>query len=71
MPGARATNPALDVPAAAGEMGELVCSLDWSATPLGATENWSPALRTIVRILLANRFPQLLWWGPQMSPDRP
>ena len=65
MPGARATNPALDVLLAAGEMGELVRSLDWSATPLGAPENWSPALRTIVRILLANRFPQLLWWGPE------
>src|SRR5580700_9787312 len=65
MPGARATSPALDVLLAAGEMGQLVRSLDWSATPLGAPENWSPALRTIVRILLANRFPQLLWWGPE------
>jgi PAS domain S-box-containing protein len=65
MPGARATNPALDVLVAAGEMGELVRSLDWSGTPLGASENWSPALRTIVPILLANRFPQLLWWGPE------
>jgi hypothetical protein len=35
MPGARATNLALDVLLAAGEMGELVRSLDWSATPLG------------------------------------
>src|SRR5580658_4096356 len=66
MPSARAaTNPGLDVLLAAGEMGELVCSLDWSATPLGAPENWSPALRTVVSILLANRFPQLLWWGPE------
>jgi PAS domain S-box-containing protein len=65
MPGAHATNPALDVLLAAGEMGELVRSLDWSATPLGAPENWSPALRTVVRIVLANRFPQLLWWGPE------
>lgn len=48
MPGARLTNPTLDVPLAAGERGELVRSLDWSATPLGAPENWSPALRTIV-----------------------
>jgi PAS domain S-box-containing protein len=64
MSSARATNPALDVLLAAGEMGELVRSLDWSATPLRAPENWSPALRTTVRIVLANRFPQLLWWGP-------
>jgi PAS domain S-box-containing protein len=64
MLGAHATNPALDVQLAAGEMGELVRTLDWSATPLGAPQNWSPALRTVVRIVLANRFPQLLWWGP-------
>ena len=59
-----ATNPTLDV-LLDGEMGELVRSMDWSATPLGASQNWSPALRTVVRILLANRFPQLLWWGPE------
>ncbi len=65
MPGAPPTNPALDVPLTAGEMCELIRSLDWSATPLGPPKNWSPALRTIVPILLANRFPQLLWWGPE------
>src|SRR5580698_11198840 len=65
MPGAPTTYLALDVLRAAGEMGELVRSLDWSATPLGAPENWSPALRAVVPILLANRFPQLLWWGPE------
>ncbi len=65
MPGAPPANPALDVLLAAGEMGELVRSLDWSATPLGSPENWSSALRTVVPILLANRFPQLLWWGPE------
>src|ERR1700691_650944 len=65
MPGAPTTYLALDLLPAAGEMGELVRSLNWSATPLGAPENWSPALRTVVRIVLANRFPQLLWWGPE------
>jgi PAS domain S-box-containing protein len=65
MPGAPASNPALDVLLAASEMSELVRSFDWSATPLGAPENWSPALRAMVPILLANRFPQMLWWGPE------
>ena len=69
MPGARATDPALDILLAAGEMGELVRSLDWSATALGPPESWSPAFRTVVRILLANRFPQLLWWGPGIYLD--
>jgi PAS domain S-box-containing protein len=46
-------------------MGELMRSLDWSRTPLGAVETWSPAFRMMVRILLANRFPMVLWWGPR------
>jgi PAS domain S-box-containing protein len=46
-------------------MADLVRTLDWSATPLGRPDNWSLALRITVRIVLANRFPQLLWWGPE------
>lgn len=47
-----------------GEMATLVRTHDWSQTPLGPTESWSPALRMIVGLLLANRVPLLLWWGP-------
>jgi PAS domain S-box-containing protein len=39
--------------------------MDWSKTPIGDVETWSPALRMMVRLLLANRFPLLLWWGPR------
>jgi PAS domain S-box-containing protein len=48
-----------------GVMGERMRSLDWSHTALGAPDGWSPTLRVMVRFLLANRFPLLLWWGPQ------
>ncbi|MGV3593330.1 MAG: ATP-binding protein [Gammaproteobacteria bacterium] len=48
-----------------GEMAELIRRHDWSATPLGPLEQWSPALRMIVPFMLANRFPMLLCWGPQ------
>ena len=48
-----------------GEMGERIRSFDWSTTPLGPIDTWSTALLTTVRILLANRFPLLLWWGSQ------
>jgi hypothetical protein len=48
-----------------GEMGALMRSFDWSRTPLGAPGTWSSALRTTVRILLANGLPMLLWWGPE------
>jgi signal transduction histidine kinase/DNA-binding response OmpR family regulator len=48
-----------------GEMGALMRAKDWSQTPLGPIETWSPALRMMASFLLANRFPLLLWWGPQ------
>jgi PAS domain S-box-containing protein len=38
---------------------------DWAQTPLGPQESWSPALRMMAKFMLYNRFPQLLWWGPQ------
>ena len=47
-----------------GQMAAAIRAYDWNRTPLGAIDSWSPALRTTVRILLANRFPMLLWWGP-------
>jgi len=47
-----------------GEMGEHIRRFDWAKTPLGPPESWSPALRTTLRIMLANRFPHVLWWGP-------
>jgi hypothetical protein len=46
-------------------MGALMRSFDWSKTPLGPVENWSPSLRATVRLLLVNSQPMLLWWGPQ------
>jgi len=46
-----------------GEMAERIRSLDWSRTPIGHSDKWSPALRTTVGLMMANRFPMLLWWG--------
>ncbi len=45
-------------------MGALMRSFDWSKTPLGPVETWSPALKVTTQLLLANSFPMLLWWGP-------
>ena len=58
-------NPAVAWLAGGGEMGALMRAFDWSTTPLGPVETWSPALRMMVGFLLANRFPLLLWWGPE------
>jgi PAS domain S-box-containing protein len=47
-----------------GEMAQRIRRFDWSSTPLGLTDGWSPALRTTVGLMMSNRFPMLLWWGP-------
>ena len=57
------SHPAATQPSG-GELGRLVRSYDWAHTPLGPPEAWSPALRMTVDLVLANRGPLLLWWGP-------
>ena len=46
------------------EMAMRMRAFDWSQTPLGRVETWSPTLCMMVRFLLVNRFPLILWWGP-------
>ncbi|NMF65883.1 histidine kinase [Brasilonema octagenarum UFV-OR1] len=53
----------MNVFAGGGEMGELMRSHDWSQTPLGPVENWSPSLRISVSTILASRFGSVLFWG--------
>ncbi|RKH28374.1 ATP-binding protein, partial [Corallococcus sicarius] len=52
--------------AGGGEMGALVRSLDWARTPLGPSRDWPTSLKTMVGVVLNNRFPMLMWWGPEM-----
>ncbi len=51
----------------AGEskMAALMRSHDWSQTPLGPVETWSPSLRTTIRIILSSRYPMFVWWGSE------
>jgi signal transduction histidine kinase len=58
-----ATKSEVEVFVGGGEMGQLIRAKDWSQTAIGPLESWSPTLKTMVRFLLANRFPLLLWWG--------
>ncbi|MBD2463607.1 response regulator [Oscillatoria sp. FACHB-1407] len=55
---------AADWLASGGEMGKLIRSMDWSQTPLGPIEGWSPSLRTTVNLCLASNFPINIIWGP-------
>jgi signal transduction histidine kinase len=48
----------------AGEAASLIRAHDWASTPLGHPSTWSASLRNVVRFMIANRFPMLLWWGP-------
>jgi PAS domain S-box-containing protein len=45
-------------------MAGLIKNKDWSATPLGAPESWSPSLRLIVGTMTASGFPMAVRWGP-------
>ena len=51
---------------AGGEMGDLMRTLDWAATPVGPPETWPQSLRTAISILLDSRFPMLALWGPEL-----
>lgn len=44
-------------------MGELLRSLDWSATPLGPPGTWPPALKQTVSMMLTTTLPVLICWG--------
>jgi signal transduction histidine kinase len=48
-----------------GELRARCRELDWGATALGPVADWSMALRTVVRMLMASRTPMFLWWGPE------
>ena len=47
-------------------MGELIITHDWTATPIGAIEEWPHSLRTAVGICVTSRHPMVIWWGPQL-----
>lgn len=49
-----------------GETGQLLRSIDWSATPLGPVEHWPQSLKTCIRIILTSSQPMFVWWGDQL-----
>lgn len=40
---------------------------DWSATPLGHQDGWTPELRTLVNVMLGSLQPMLIVWGPEQT----
>jgi len=53
-----------DCLAGGGQMGAVMRSVDWSKTAAGPVESWSPTFRVMLRTLLVNGQPMVLWWGP-------
>jgi len=49
-----------------GELGMIMRTHDWSATPLGPPESWPQSLRTAVRLILNTGHPMYIWWGPDL-----
>jgi signal transduction histidine kinase len=47
-------------------MADMVRDFDWSATPLGPLEAWSPVLRTSLAMCLHSRFPMVVYWGREL-----
>jgi len=52
--------------AGGGETGELIRSIDWAKTVLGAPDQWPQSLKTCVRIILTSRQPMFVWWGKEL-----
>ena len=65
-PRARQSGQRLGFLAGGGEMGALMRTHDWEATPVGAPETWPQSLRTTVRLLLNTQHPMFIWWGPEL-----
>jgi len=53
----------LDPLSGGAEMGQLMRSIDWSATSVGPVESWPQSLRTALSMLLENHFAMYIAWG--------
>ena len=56
----------LPFPADRGPMAEKVRNFDWASTPLGPIDTWAPALKIVVDLMMASKFPKCLFWGPDL-----
>ena len=50
-----------------GEMGALMRSHDWAASPLGVPDRWPQSLKTVIRILLTSRYAMWMFWGKDLT----
>src|ERR1044072_8329933 len=55
----------LPFPEGGGELGTLIRIKDWTQTPLGDFAGWPAALHKAVSMILASRFPMMIFWGAE------
>jgi PAS domain-containing protein len=58
---------ALDFLAGGGKTGSLMREFDWATTPLGPTQDWPQALKTLVSVALGSSQPMFIVWGPELT----
>ncbi|UYY59729.1 PAS domain S-box protein [Sphingomonas sp. S2-65] len=66
IPNGEMTGVGADFLTGGGEMGARIRAFDWAAHPLGLPEQWPPALRTVVRLMLTTQHPTVIFWGPAL-----
>jgi PAS domain S-box-containing protein len=52
---------------ASGDVAARMRGMDWSCSPLGAPSGWPRALRTVVALMLASKFPMFVAWGRELA----
>src|SRR6476646_2230215 len=50
-----------------GEVGALMRTHDWTASPLRSPETRPQSLRSVVGLLLGSKFPMFVAWGPELG----
>ena len=50
-----------------GEVGSLIRTMNWDATPLGPLDSWPQHLRIPVGMMLSSRFAMWMGWGPELT----
>jgi hypothetical protein len=67
MHGRPASATLLDFLSGGGNLGALIRSRDWTATPLGLPHAWLQTLKTLVSVMLGSSQPMIIAWGPERS----
>lgn len=46
---------------------EILATIDFEATPIGARETWDPALESVAALIFDSRFPMFIAWGEELT----